>query len=167
MSFSVSKGIRRAILDDAPAILSIFQQCDLFDHIGHRQLNIGLLEVMDWLENATDKHPMLVFEEQGEVMAWCSIEPFYGLPAFDSASEISLYVLPTSHRKGIGTQLFNYLEKERHYIGFTHLIAYIYASNLTSQHFFKRQGFEQWGLLPNIAQNEQIKDDVLLLGREF
>lgn len=167
MPFTVSQGIRRAILDDAPAILSIFQQCDLFDSSGHRQLNIGLLDVIDWLESATDKHPMFVLEEQGDVIAWCSIEPFYGLPAFDSASEISLYVLPTQHRKGLGTALFHYLEKERHHIGFTHLIAYIYASNLESQGFFKRQGFEQWGLLPNIAQNEQIKEDVFLLGREF
>lgn len=167
MSLNLSKGIRRAILDDAPAILSIFQQCDLFDSTGHRQLSIGLLDIMDWLENATDKHPMLVLEEQDEVIAWCSIEPFYGLPAFDSASEISLYVLPTQHRKGIGSTLFHYLETKHHYIGFTHLIAYIYASNLESQGFFKRQGFEQWGLLPNIAQNEQIKEDVLILGREF
>lgn len=167
MSTSHSKGIRLAELDDAPAILSIFQDSDLFASTGHRQDNIGLIDVMDWLESVTDKHPMLVLEEQDKVIAWCSVEPFYGLPAFDSACEISVYVSPDCQRKGIGTQLLQYLETKRAKLGFTHLVAYIYASNLDSQGFFTRQGFDQWGLLPNIAQNEQIKEDVLLLGREF
>ncbi|NLQ18390.1 N-acetyltransferase [Marinomonas sp. M1K-6] len=167
MSCYLSRGIRRAVFDDAPAILSIFQHCDLFASTGYRQANISLIDVMDWLENITDRHPILVLEEQGDVIAWCSIEPFYGLPAFDGACEISLYVLPNQQGKGIATRLFHGLETERQRLGFTHLVAYIYLSNLASQRFFKRQGFEQWGRLPNIAQNEQIKEDVLLLGKEF
>ena len=167
MSPSHSREIRLAVLDDAPAILDIFQHCDLFASTGHRQDNIGLIDVMDWLESVTDNHPLLVLEEQGNVIAWCSVEPFYGLPAFDTAYEISIYVSPNRQGKGIGTQLFQYLEANRPELGFTHLVAYIYASNLDSQGFFTRQGFDQWGLLPNIAQNEQIKEDVFILGREF
>ncbi|WP_036160801.1 GNAT family N-acetyltransferase [Marinomonas ushuaiensis] len=159
--------IRTAGLDDAPHILSIFQLCDPFASSIQRNDNISLIDVMDWLESATDKHPMLVFEENHKVIAWCSIEPFYGLPAFDCASEISLYVLPEWQGCGIGTRIFQYLENHRNQIGFTHLIAYIYSSNLNSQGFFKRQGFDEWGLLPNIAQDEYIKEDVCLLGREF
>lgn len=167
MSPHPRREVRLAELEDAPAILEIFQRCDLFATSGHRQDHIGLIDVMDWLESVTDNHPMLVLEEQGKVIAWCSVEPFYGLPAFNTACEISVYVFPDSQGKGIGTQLFQYLETNRPTLGFTHLIAYIYASNLDSQSFFTRQGFEQWGLLPNIAQNEQIKEDVFLLGREF
>lgn len=159
--------IRTATLDDAPHILSIFQQCDPFTDSTQRNDNINLIDVMDWLESATDKHPMLVFEENDNVIAWCSIEPFYGLPTFDCASEISLYVLPEWQANGIGTRVFQYLENHQKQIGFTHLVAYIYSGNLNSQGFFKRQGFEQWGLLPNIAQSENIKEDVYLLGREF
>ncbi|NVK72412.1 MAG: N-acetyltransferase family protein [Oceanospirillaceae bacterium] len=167
MSSYQSEGVRLAVLDDAPSILAIFQNCDLFASTGFRQDNIGLVDVIDWLESATDNHPMLVLEDQGDVIAWCSIEPFYGLPAFDSACEISIYVSPNWQGKGLGGQLLRYLETNRPELGFTHLVAYIYASNLESQGFFKRQGFDQWGLLPNIAQNEQIKEDVFILGRVF
>ncbi|WP_421850719.1 GNAT family N-acetyltransferase [Marinomonas sp.] len=167
MFVNQSRVIRLAELEDAPAILEVFQRCDQFASSGHRQDNIKLIDVLDWLENVTDNHPMLVIEERGSVIAWCSVEPFYGLPAFDSACEISFYVSPNRQRKGIATQLFQYLEMNRSELGFTHLVAYIYASNLESQGFFTRQGFDQWGLLPNIAQNEQIKEDVFILGREF
>lgn len=167
MSKNTSSGIRLANLDDASAILSIFQFCDQFANKGRRQQHINLIDVIDWIETITDTHPMLVLEEQGKAIAWCSLEPFYGLPAFDAASEISLYVHPEEQGKGVGTQLIQHLETQRTDLGFNHLVAYIYASNVESQGFFKRQGFEQWGLLPNIAQSEQIKEDVLILGREF
>ncbi|MBJ7539127.1 GNAT family N-acetyltransferase [Marinomonas transparens] len=167
MPLQHGRSIRHAVLDDAPAILSVFQSCNLFFSPRHRQDHISLIEVMDWLENVTDKHPMLVLEQQGNLIAWCSIEPFYGLPAFDSACEISLYVSPTYQRSGVGRDLFHHLEAQRKVLGFTHLVAYIYASNLESQGFFQRQGFDEWGVLPNIAQNEGITEDVYLLGREF
>ncbi|WP_133011598.1 GNAT family N-acetyltransferase [Marinomonas flavescens] len=159
--------IRAAVLEDAPAILSIFQQGDPFAVATNRQDSIGLIDIMEWLENTSDKYPMLVIVVQDEVVAWCSLEPFYGLPAFDRASEISLYVAPEYQHKGLGKQLIQHLEHHQTSIGFTHLIAYIYASNYASQRFFTRQGFEQWGLLPNIAQNDAITEDVHLLGREF
>jgi L-amino acid N-acyltransferase YncA len=167
MTMNHSRVIRLAMLDDAPVILDIFQQCDLFASTGYRQDNINLIDVMDWLESVTDKHPLLVLEEQGLVIAWCSVEAFYGLPAFDTACEISFYVLPNWQGKGIATQLFRHLETHRTELGFTHLIAYVYSSNFNSQGFFKRQGFDEWGLLPNIAQNENITEDVYLLGRQF
>ncbi|MGO3345135.1 MAG: GNAT family N-acetyltransferase [Marinomonas sp.] len=159
--------IRTAVLEDAPAILAIFQQCDPFAVAEKRQNSISLIDVMEWLDSASGNHPMLVLEDQGRAIAWCSIEPFYGLPAFDRASEISLYVACEYQRKSLGKQLIRYLELHQPSLGFTHLIAYIYASNVASQCFFRRQGFEQWGLLPNIAHNAAITEDVYLLGREF
>jgi phosphinothricin acetyltransferase len=159
--------IRMAIFDDAPDILAIYQKCDHFANAISRQENISLIDVMDWLENTSDKHPILVIEHEEKLIAWCSIEPFYGLPAFDSACEISLYITPESQRKGFGTQLFQHIETQRNTFGFTHLIAYIYSSNQSSLQFFKRQGLEQWGVLPNIAKSGNLRDDVVLVGREF
>lgn len=159
--------IRTAELDDAPHILSIFQLCDPFAESTQRPPNISLIDVIDWLENATDKHPMLVFEEAENIIAWCSIESFYGLPAFDTAAEISLYVLPQWQAKGIGKKLIQYLEMQQASIGFTHLVAYIYASNTKSQTFFEKQAFQQWGSLPKIAQQRNVKEDVYLYGKTY
>lgn len=159
--------IRTAVLDDAPHIFAIFQQRNAFEQTIRQYQGIGLVDVIEWIETTTDKHPFLVIEYQGDVIAWCSIEPFYGLPAFDSASEISLYVSPTYHSQGLGRQFLSHIENHRMDIGFSHLVAYVYESNKRSQGFFTRQGFELWGVLPNIAQEEYITEDVLLLGREF
>ncbi|TYL48264.1 GNAT family N-acetyltransferase [Marinomonas sp. IMCC 4694] len=159
--------IRNAVLDDAPALLDIFRQCEPLVNNSDSRHGTGLIDVMDWLDNASEQHPMLVVEHQKKAIAWCSLEPFYGLPAFDLACEISLYVRPDWQRKGIGRRLFQYLEAQRAVLKFTHLVAYIYASNLNSRAFFKRQGFEEWGLLPNIAQNQDTQDDVFLFGIQY
>lgn len=159
--------IRTAELDDAPHILSVFQLCGPFMSGTQQTSNISLIDVIDWLESSTEKHPMLVFEEAENIIAWCSIEPFYGLPAFDTASEISLYVLPQWQAKGIGKKLIQYLEMQQPSIGFTHLVAYIYASNINSQTFFTKQGFQQWGNLPNIAQQQNKREDVYLYGKIY
>ncbi|BFM49022.1 N-acetyltransferase family protein [Marinomonas sp. THO17] len=158
--------VRRAEFEDAAAMLDVFQACDLHA-ASHPHTHIALLDVMDWLESMTDTHPILIAEQDQQILAWCSIEPFYGLPAFDQAAEISLYVLPDWQGIGVGKALLESLLDARAQIGFVHLVAYIYASNHNSLRFFAANGFEQWGKLPNIARSPHGIEDVYLLGREF
>jgi len=178
--------IRLAVLDDAPAIYSIFQSTTPADTTNRRN-GIGLADVVDWIESATEQQPLFVLEknvlernilEQGslnkdtleqtkQLQAWCSLAPFYGLPSFNKTLEISLYVSPENQRNGLGKLLFHHIEAQQKALGFTHLIAYIYGSNLGSIGFFKKQGFEQWGFLPSVAESEGSQEDVVLLERRF
>ena len=183
--------IRFAVLDDAPDIFRIFKNTNPAETT-HRDKGIGLADVIDWIESATEQQPLFVLEQDllsqdllkqdllsqdllkqnflsqdKSLQAWCSLAPFYGLPAFDKTLEISLYVTPECQQKGLGTALINHIEKQQETLGFTHLIAYVYASNLSSLSFFKKQRFEQWGLLPNIAESEGARESVVLLGRRF
>nr|WP_264193986.1 GNAT family N-acetyltransferase [Marinomonas algarum] len=158
-------------IDDVPALLDIFQQCEAeaapATNSADHDKGICLLDVLDWQESSSARHPLLVVERQGEVIAWCALEPFYGLPAFDLALEISLYVMPAWQGCGVGQAVFRYIVAHRDEIVFTHLVAYVYASNVNSRTFFSRQGFEQWGRLPRIARHQGVQEDVLLLGRIF
>ena len=168
--------IRLAVLDDAPAIYSIFQSTTPADTTNRRN-GIGLADVVDWIESATEQQPLFVLEQGSlnkdtleqnrQLQAWCSLAPFYGLPAFNKTLEISLYVSPENQRNGLGKLLFHHIEAQQKALGFTHLIAYIYGSNLGSIGFFKKQGFEQWGFLPSVAESEGSQEDVVLLGRRF
>lgn len=159
--------IRRSEWEDVPTLLDVYQQGHIFDPSTDPRQSIGLMDVMDWQEASSDRHPLFVMEHQGIVIAWCSLEPFYGLPAFDLALEVSLYVLPEWQGHGLGKQWLQYLDHHSTNIGFTHLVAYLYASNYRSLALFRGQGFEQWGRLPRIASHNGVLEDVLLLGKMY
>ncbi|MEO9655433.1 N-acetyltransferase family protein [Marinomonas sp.] len=167
MSSLNNGSIRSALLDDAPAILEAYKASDSFSSLHARENQISLLDVLDWLENASDKHPLLVFEYDSRVVAWCSVEPFYGLPAFDSASEVSLYVLPDWQGFGVGQRLLNYVQEQKKHLALTHLLAYVYGNNTKSKIFFEKQGFAVWGYLPNIARGPSACGDVCLYGLQL
>ncbi|MCV2403297.1 GNAT family N-acetyltransferase [Marinomonas sp. C2222] len=173
--------IRPAKLEDAPDILAIYLEIDPFRKDVSKHKNINLVDVIDWIESATKQKPLLVIdsfyidkensispkEKKGKVAGWCSVEAFYGLPAFDNAREVSFYVSSEYQRLGVASALFDHLITNRHEIGFSHLVAYVYAENTKSLNFFSKQGFEEWGLLPDIAQIERNKQSVHLLGKVF
>ena len=158
--------IREAKLEDAPVILTILNQA--FSQQGQTPC-FGLLDICEWLENTSPQRPFLVAESLQEVVAWCSLQAFYGLPAFDQALEISLYVENQHQGCGLGHDLLRHIEIRAKHFGFTHLIAHIYSSNLNSRHFFEKHPFTLWGKLPNIAQPnpQQAKQDLYILGKEY
>lgn len=180
--------LRSATIEDAPDILAIYQAGDDFALSGDRQKDLGLLDAMEWIESATPERPMLVvtvdnpimvdgsvIEEQmpfgsrleDVVIGWGALEPFYGLPSFDLAAEVSVYILPEWRGKGAGAAFIQHLSDHTDALNFSHLIAYIYARNTSSQQFFKKQGFEPWGILPKIASHQEYQEDVLLLGKMY
>ncbi|GAB3484691.1 GNAT family N-acetyltransferase [Marinomonas epiphytica] len=158
--------IRDAELEDAPAILAILNQA--FSKQGQAPC-FGLLDVCEWLESTSQQQPFLVVENRQEVIAWCSLQAFYGLPAFDQALEISLYVENQHQGLGLGGALLRHIEIRAKHISFTHLIAHIYSGNQNSRNFFEKHQFSQWGKLPNIAQPnpQQTKQDLYILGKEY
>lgn len=167
MSPPVGYQLRRASIEDAPEILAIYQKSDPYALSTHLHSGITLLDVMDWLDASSDSRPMLVMIDDHDLIAWCSIEPFYGLPAFDGAVEISVYVLPEFQGKGIGSVFLRYLEEHQDALGFHHLVAYVFASNNAGRRFFLNNRFEQWGFLPNIAQHNGQGESVYIYGREY
>jgi len=96
-----------------------------------------------------------------------ALEPFYGLPSFDMAAEVSVYLLPEWRGKGAAAAFIEYLADHKDALHFSHLVAYIYARNIVSLRFFEKQSFESWGVLPKIASCQGDQEDVLLLGRVF
>ncbi|SBS30874.1 Putative phosphinothricin acetyltransferase YwnH [Marinomonas spartinae] len=159
--------LRVATIDDVPDILAIYRQGDDFALSGDRNKDINLIDVMEWVESATPERPMFVVSAGGEVIGWGALEPFYGLPSFDMAAEVSVYLLPQWRGKGAAAAFIQYLADHKDALHFSHLVAYIYARNTLSLRFFKKQGFESWGVLPKIASCQELQEDVFLLGRVF
>lgn len=152
-------------LDDAPEILAIYNDCvRTRQSCGHTE-PIRLMTVLDWLDNMSAERPIWVVESQGQLIAWFAVEDFYGLPAFESVVEVSVYIQARYQRQGLGGQVLTYIEAYLQTIHVSHMVAYIYAHNAASIALFKRHQFEQWGRLPQVALLGGQRFDLLLLGK--
>lgn len=119
----------------------------------------------DWFEaHSPTLYPLLVVELKGEVVAWLSFRPFYGRPAYQSTAEVSIYVDPCYHRHGIGKLLLQQGIERAREIGFSTLVAFIFAHNTASLSLFEKFSFQEWGYLPRIAELDSVERDLMILG---
>ncbi|MBJ7550646.1 GNAT family N-acetyltransferase [Marinomonas ostreistagni] len=163
MDFS-SLLVRHADIADAPMILDIFLESEVqTDFKG----GITLASVLDWIECSNDKFPLLVVCHEDNIIGWCASESFYGLPSMAGVAEVAIYIKAAWHRLGIGAWLLHYLSQYSMSHDLHTFVAHILEANISSQHFFLRQGYEQWGRLPNVARSGGIQGDLILLGRQI
>lgn len=160
----LSLSVRPAELEDAPMILSIFLESEAQADF---KSGINLINVMDWIENATCLRPLWVLEHNQSVIGWCSLESFYGLPSLDGAVEVAIYIQADYQRLGCGHWLLQYVAKQARHLAIHTLVAYVLIANQKSHAFFLKNDFETWGCLPRIARSGGVKGDLALLGRQL
>jgi L-amino acid N-acyltransferase YncA len=159
------RSIRDVEITDAPLIESIYNAAVLSRRsCGHLE-TITLIDAMDWIERARPTRPMWVVEVNQEVIAWFAVEDFYGLPAFASAVELSIYVATSCQKIGVGRFILEYLLEWSATADISHFVAFVYAHNLASVGLFDAYEFQQWGRLPSIAKIDGQRHDLLILGR--
>jgi phosphinothricin acetyltransferase len=94
--------IRPATRDDVRAIN------DIQNHYVVRSTATFLTEPLTleqrraWLDGHSPAHPVIVAVSDGVVVGWGSLEVFRGRPAYRHTAELSVYIHPEWHRRGIG-----------------------------------------------------------------
>lgn len=158
---------RVAQLEDAPDILAIYNEAIATRRSCGHTSEVSLVTVIDWLESSHDQRPIWIIEYAQSIIGWFAVEDFYGLPAFNRAVEVSVYISPSFQRKGIATKVLGFIEAFLECVGVTHLVACIYAHNVGSVHLFSNYGYVQWGCLPKIALIDSTQYDLLILGKQI
>lgn len=118
-------------------------------------------------EHNPQSRPIWVFQCDENVAAWISLNSFYGRPAYQATAEVSLYVAPTFQRQGIGTKLLRTMIQSCPDFKITTLLGFVFAHNHPSVHLCKKVGFKQWGHLPQVAELDGEKRDLLILGLQI
>ena len=121
--------IRLAELEDAPAILAIYNKAIASGFATGHLTPIQLLDVLDWLEAGHIERPFWVYELSGQVVGWANVDDFHGLPTFSDCVEVGVYVCPAHQRRGIGKALSNRLELDMRLLGESHLLAFVFQAN--------------------------------------
>jgi phosphinothricin acetyltransferase len=118
---------------------------------------------LGWFESHDEKHPVIVARENGRVLAWGSISPWSDRCAYSGTGEISFYVDPDFHRKGIGFNILKRLIEIGKEKNFRTLVSRIAGKSEASVHLHKKLGFSNIGTMKNVGKKFDEIIDVHLM----
>ena len=162
----MSVTVRDARASDLQAIVSIYNAAVPGRRATADTEPVTVRSRRDWFAaHSPGRRPIWVAEEAGETLGWLSFQSFYGRAAYDATAELSVYVAPAAHRRGIGRGLVERAVKRAPDLGLTVLLGFIFAHNEASLTLFSSCGFERWGHLPRVALLDGIERDLVIVGR--
>jgi L-amino acid N-acyltransferase YncA len=100
-------------------------------------------DVAPWLE---DRLPVLVAEEDGEVLGWVRVGQYSAMPAYRGVGELQVYVDPRARGRGIGAVLIDDICGVAAEAGYWKLTGKLFPDNEPSRALFRRSGFRDVGL---------------------
>lgn len=142
--------IREATEQDLLEILEIYNTAIVHTTAVYHYEPQTLEERKSWFaKKQEDGQPVLVFEEDGEVLGFATFGSFRPWPAFKYTIEHSIYVASRAKGKGIGSKLLVQLIEIAKHKGYKTMVAGIDASNPGSIGLHEKYGFTHSGTIRN------------------
>lgn len=105
--------------------------------------------------------PWLVAEAVGKVSGYAYASAFRARTAYSWTAEVSVYVHPQHHRRGVGSALYRRLLQLLELQGYRSAYAVSTTPNAGSEHLHRNVGFEQVGHFPRVGRKFGQWHDVL------
>jgi len=156
--------IREAQADDLAAIVEIYNMA-IPDRMATADLElVSVFSQRSWFfSHNSSTHPIWVIENP-QVIGWISLQPFYGRVAYEKTAEVSIYIAPNYQNQGLGKLLLNYVIQASPSLGISTLLGFVFGHNQPSLKLFTSLGFQQWGLLPKVAELDRVERDLAIVG---
>ena len=160
--------IRDAVESDLPAIIKIYNAA-VATRVATAQLEqVTLEDRRGWLkEHSADRHPFWVLEMDRQIAGWLTLKPFLPRCAYRGTAEVSVYVDEKFRQRGVGRTLLGEAIARASSLKINAMVGLIFAHNEPSLKLFERLGFQKWGLLPRIAQLDDVERDLTIIGRHI
>jgi L-amino acid N-acyltransferase YncA len=159
--------IRKATIDDLPAITEIYNQAILTTTATFDTEPKSLEEQKIWFESHGPKYPVLLAEEDDRVIGWASLSRWSDRCAYSDTAEISLYIYEKERGKGIGRKLLEAIIREGEKAGLHSIIARIAEGNEVSIHLHLSAGFEHIGIMREVGRKFSRFLDVYLMQKIY
>jgi phosphinothricin acetyltransferase len=144
--------IRKADTNDVPSITEIYNEAILNTTATFDTELKTTEDRMEWLARHSDKYPVLVAVENGQVIAWASMSQWSDRCAYDDTAEISIYVHPAYHNRGIGKQLLKEIVEDGRKGGLHCVLSRITQGNEKSIHLHRQVGFTMIGTMKEVGK---------------
>jgi phosphinothricin acetyltransferase len=153
--------IREIIQDDSKRILEIYRKG--IDS-GNATFETEVPSWNDWdLKHL--KHSRFVYTENGKILGWIALSPVSARKVYEGVAEISVYVDPDSHGRGIGSKLLEQIIKSSEEHGIWTLCSVVFPENEATLKLHKKHGFRVVGTRKKIACHKGKWRDTILLER--
>ncbi|XXQ67453.1 N-acetyltransferase family protein [Neisseriaceae bacterium B1] len=162
--------IRHATAQDLAAIVAIYNSTIASRQVTADLRPVSVAERETWLHAHLNgaQRPIFVLENAvQEVLAWGSFSDYYPRAAYRITAEISIYVAENVRGQGLGQTLLDHMSAIAPSLGIHNIIGVIFGHNAPSLKLFLRNGFEQWGVLPQVCDLDGKLADVVILGKHL
>jgi L-amino acid N-acyltransferase YncA len=155
---------RRATVADAVAIAAIYNQ-GIEDRVGTFETALRTeAMVASWFDG---RHPIVVVEQDGEVIAYASTSPYRQRDCYSGIAEFSVYVRRDWRGNGTGRLALSALMQESEEAGFWKLVSRIFVENVVSRRLMQSLGFREVGIYEKHGQLDGIWRDVVIVEYVF
>ena len=128
---------------DLPAINEIYNHYVLHSTCTYQEEPSTAQEREAWFAAHGPLHPIMVAQQDGNVVGWGSLSRFHPRSAYRNTVENSVYVRHDLHNRGIGSALLADSVERARVLGHRTILALIDADQTASVELHRRLGFEQ------------------------
>jgi len=118
-----------------------------------------------WLGEHDERHPVVVIESDGAVIAWGALSRFHPRDAYAPTAEPSIYVRHDRLGEGWGRVLMRHLIEAGRAAGLRSLVSLVAGDQAASLAMHEAFGFEEAGVLREVGEKFGRRLDVVYLQR--
>ena len=151
---------RAATPADGGAIARIYNQ-GIEDRIATFETRLRRAEDIEkWFD---EKHPLIVVEQAGEVIAFASTSTYRPRECYTGIAEVSAYVVREWRGRGAGRVAMKALFGAARAAGFHKLVSRIFPENTASLRMIGALGFREVGVYRRHGQLDGVWRDVVIV----
>jgi L-amino acid N-acyltransferase YncA len=155
---------RLATLNDAPFLAAIYNE-GIEDRVATFETRPRTEEdVRAWFDG---RHPIVVVEEEGQVVAFASTSTYRPRECYAGIAEVSVYVTRNFRRHGAGRVALNEMMKQAQAQGFWKLVSRVFIENEASRKLIASLGFREVGIYEKHGKLDGIWRDVVIVERHL
>ncbi|MHA0036747.1 arsinothricin resistance N-acetyltransferase ArsN1 family A [Deinococcus sp. PESE-13] len=152
--------VRVATLADAAAIAHIYNQGIAERNSTFETRSRTAQDVEAWFDGV---HPIMVVEEDGQVVAFASTGSYRARECYAGVAEFSVYVEREARGKGAGKAVMQVLIPVARQARFWKLLSRVFPENAASRALLRSVGFREVGTYEKHAQLEGVWRDVVIV----
>jgi L-amino acid N-acyltransferase YncA len=151
---------RSATAADAEAIAAIYND-GIEDRIATFETRPRTADdILQWFDG---RHPVLVVEDEGEIVAFASCGTYRPRDCYAGVAEFSVYVARRARGHGYGRAAMGALSTAAERAGFWKLVSRVFVENTASRELLKRVGFREVGIYERHARLDGVWRDVVIV----